>query len=204
MKTRLIIICITLPLFEKESYEDCHILFKESEHSLTASTTTTKREHLNKWLWKRAVSYSQNVIGYITRLMCWWPCRFNYLLKHWMNYTASHHCRTMFIGQIHCWHKQTELDWLPLDCYHLFQQWAWLASPVAWIQSPLKSMERACDFKGLWIMSGVPCVLPATELVILQITMYIHLVSWHILTGEWGGKCIPSSKYSISVTQAHI
>lgn len=91
-----------------------------------------------------------------------------------MNYAASDPCRTKFIGQIHCWHKQTELHWLPWCCHHLFQQWAWLAVPAVQIQSPFKSMERALDFKGLWIMPDVPCVFP-TGLVILQSTMYIHI-----------------------------
>lgn len=75
---------------------------------MTASTTTTtKRHHLNKLLWKRTISYSQNVIGYITWLICWWPWKFTYLPNHWMNYAASDCCRTKFIGQIHCWHKQS-------------------------------------------------------------------------------------------------
>lgn len=31
-----------------------------------------------------------------------------------------------------------------------------------------------------------------------------YSVSWHILTQEWDWKCVPSSKYSISVTQVCI
>lgn len=152
------------------------ILDKESEQTVTASTTTiTKKEHLNKWLRKRTISYSQNVIGYVIWPICWWPWKFNYLPNNWMNYAVSDRCRTRFIGHIHCWHKQTELHWLPWSCHHLFQWWVWLAIPAAQIQRPLKSMERALDFKGLCITSAVPCVLPATELVILQITMYIRI-----------------------------
>lgn len=200
MKTRLVIVVL-----------HCHCLKRKALKIVTRKVSTPwllpeqqqQRQHLNKRLWKRTISYSQSVIGCIRWLMCWWPCRFNYLLKHWMNYTVSHHCRTKFIGQVHCWHKQT-VRLASMELSSFVPAVSLARHPVAWIQSPLKSMERACDFKGLWIMSGAPCVLPATELVILQITMYIHLLSWHILTEEWDWKCIPSSKYSIFVTQAHI
>lgn len=42
---------------------------------MTASTA--EREHLNKWLWKRTILHSQNVIGCITWMICSWPWKFN-------------------------------------------------------------------------------------------------------------------------------
>lgn len=72
---------ITLPLCEQGRLQRLNgILDKQSEQTLTASTTTArKREHLNKWSWARTISYSQNVIGSITWLIHWWPWKFNYL-----------------------------------------------------------------------------------------------------------------------------
>lgn len=139
---------------------------------MTASTA--KRECLNKWLQKWTISYSQNVTWSIIWPIYWWPWKFNLhseslneLCSLWSlqnkvyspdSLLAQANGVTLASMEFSIICSSTELGLLSLHCR----------------SSPFKSMERALDFKGLWMMSGVPHLLP-TGLVILQITMYIHI-----------------------------
>lgn len=205
MKTRLIIIQFYYfaTVWKERLQRLSSILDKENEQTVTASTTT-KREHLNKWLWKIAISYSQNVIWYITRLICWWPWKFNHLPNHWMNYAASDRCRTKCIGQIHCWHKQTvTLASMELSSF---------VPAVSLACHPCSADPESFEVngRGPWLQGTLDHVWCTTRFASNWISytadhhVHTYLVSWHVLTQEWDWKCIPSSKYSISVTQARI
>lgn len=140
----------------------------------TMTASTGKSECLYKRVQKWTISYSQNVIWSTTWPIYWWPWKFNLhseslnelcSLRSLQNKVyrpdsllAQANGVTLASMELSIIYSSTELGLLSLHCR----------------SSPFKSTERALDFKGLWMMSGVPCLLP-TGLVILQITMYIHI-----------------------------